>query len=303
MKKFLPIIFIAALALFTSCKETWLLYDTDQKDKVYLLDTLQVHTASFALIPEDSILVRRTVHVLGSVKDYDRHFSIKAKTDLDSNTFVVASTSYPMVAGEIGKDYTVSDLCIPAGEVTGYLDIVLRRTDKMLDQYVKVAVELISNDEFDSFEADSSRNLAILTPEFEVYVTDGEPACPSWWRYANSATYPLGWSVYMGNFYPDKFRRMLDYLRDCETTAPTFYNYVVDTYGENLEDAPTNFMRQTYSSQWAKYVFIPLYEYYLAYYAENPDDENYEQIGDAYVNINKQVGWGDPTSGTYGFLN
>ena len=303
MKKYIVFIFMAAVALLTSCQKTWLMYDTDNKDKVYFLDTLQVHTASFALIPENTILVRRTVRVLGTVKDYDRHFKVEALTDLDSNTFTVASQTYPLEAGVIGQDYEVSDLVIPAGKVSGNMDIVLKRTEKMLDKYVKVAVKLVPNDDFDTFEADSSAVRGIITPEFEVYVTDGEPACPTWWRYANNAKYSLGWTVYCGNFFPDKFRRMLDLIRDCETTAPVFYIYVVDTYGENLEDAPINFMRQTYSSQWAKYVFIPLYEYYKAYFEAHPDDPNYELIGTSTVNINNQIGWGDPATGTYGFLN
>ncbi len=63
------------------------------------------------------------------------------------------------------------------------------------------------------------------------------------------------------------------------------------------------FWRQTYMSAWAGSVFCPLYEYYEKYYAEHPDDPNFEVMGSDKVNINNRVGWGDPRSGRYGFLN
>lgn len=56
-------------------------------------------------------------------------------------------------------------------------------------------------------------------------------------------------------------------------------------------------------ASWAKYVAMPLYDYYKEWYAAHPDDPNYENMGDSFVNITRQEGWGDPLSGTYGFLN
>ena len=43
--------------------------------------------------------------------------------------------------------------------------------------------------------------------------------------------------------------------------------------------------------------------YYKKYYSEHPDDPDYEEMGDSNVNINLRMGWGNPMSGTYGFMN
>ena len=291
----------AAMAL-VSCKDTWLMYDTTQKDHIYFQEASQVHTASFALVAEDTMTVSTTVWLMGKVTDTDRRFSVSC-IDSCEDKITVGYNDYPVSVATPGTDFTLGELVIPAGETSGRLDITLNRTKAMLDRYVKIGIRLSENENFAPFEADSAKTLAVLSPEFDIYVTDGEPACPSWWKYNNQSTYPLGWTVYLGNFYPAKFRRMLEYFRATEETAPTFYEYIVDVYGVNLEDAPVNFMRTTYASQWAKYVFIPLYNYYVEWYDSHPDDPDYEKMGEANVNINRHIGWADPMSGTYGFLN
>ena len=61
------------------------------------------------------------------------------------------------------------------------------------------------------------------------------------------------------------------------------------------------FWRKRYASAWARYVFIPLYEYYAAWYAAHPDDPDVEPVGT--VNQNARIGWSSPTDPYYGFFN
>lgn len=299
-RRSIPFVLAAAATLLCSCEGTYLMYDLSQKDHIYFKEAVQTHTASFALISDDDILIRDTVFVMGDTSALDRHYVLSVVDSCESS-LTSGGQSFEVVPGVLGEDFSVGELVIPSGEVYGILELTLHRTSRMLNRYVKVGVKLEENENFAPFEADSTHLSGILSPDFYIYATDGEPACPSWWRY--NAQFPLGWSVYIGDFYPDKFRRLLDYFHATEETNPTFYNYVVDVYGVNLEDAPVTFMRQAYSSSWAKYVFIPLYNYYVDWYAAHPDDPHFEKLGDGYVNINGMLGWGNPESGTYGFLN
>ena len=61
--KTIPI--LAALALLSSCKGTWLMYDTEQTPVVYFMENLQTHSYSFSLIPENDITVSQEVFTMG----------------------------------------------------------------------------------------------------------------------------------------------------------------------------------------------------------------------------------------------
>ena len=139
-------------------------------------------------------------------------------------------------------------------------------------------------------------------------MNDGEPACPFWWIDGKNS---IGWHYDLGRYYPEKFRRMLKLMHDTKDTNPIFYEYCVSHCGYNLDAEPDKalnnnmvvFWRQAYSSAWAKYVFIPMFEHYKQYYSEHPDDPNFELMGSEYVNRKAQIGWGNPHSGKYGFFN
>ena len=314
-KPFLPVLLLTAV--LSGCNGTWVMYDTDQKDHIYFADgkdehgatiaaeqdVSKTHTASFSLIVEDDIDMTARVRVMGQPSDRDRAFSVTFTQAASGETFSTGTAEYPVVSGVEGEDFSVSDLVIPAGQTVGTMHITLHRTAKMLDAYVRVGVRLAENTDFVPVTEDKTTSQVTQSPEYVVYVNDGVPSCPGWWRYANNAKYPLGWSCYMGNFFPEKFRRMLTLFKETEQTAPTFYEDMVAAYGENLENATINFFRSKYPNAWAKYVFMPLYNYYKAYFAEHPDDPNYELIGTETVVINSFIGWGDPMDGTYGFFN
>lgn len=306
MKKILSITAIAFM--LASCNGTWLMYDTNQVPEIYFEEALQTHSSSFALIPEDTVVVYNSVFVMGMPADHDRTFTIEYIPAADTATFTTGNVSYPVKTARPGIDFSIEDLYIPAGAVQSTMKINIYRTAEMSEGcYMRIGFRLTENDNFKPCATDSSSTQRIMTPEYYYYVTDGEPSCPTWWRNGNSTP---GWNFNWGKFYPDKYRRLLEYYHTTKETCPPFYNYCVEHYGYNLDAEPSSennkmntFWRQAYMAAWAKYVAMPLYEYYLKYYSEHPDDPNYEMMGDSNVNIKLQIGWGNPMSGTYGFMN
>ena len=305
---------LSALVLLPSCKGTWLMYDTEQKDHLYFQEAKQVHTTSFALIPEDEIVFSTTVYLMGVPSDEDRTYSVAYVPVEKGDTISTGNITYPIVDAVQGEDFTLGSLILPAGETKTTLDIHIHRTAKMLDScFVRIGLKIAETDDFVPCAADSTRKLAIMSPDFYVYVNDGEPACPTWWRASNG---PLGWHWDFGKFYPAKYRLFLKYFHETEETNPVFFNYCVDAYGYYLDDPNpayvtsgttatlmNTFWRKAYSSAWAKYVFVPLYNYYKEYYEAHPDDPNAEPMGPGTVNQGAMSGWSDPMDPVYGFFN
>lgn len=291
----------AVLSLgLTSCKETWLMYDLDQKDKLYFEEKAQVHTYSFALLDSDELTVSTTVKVMGNISDRDRTFEVEPIDVKEGETFMDST----MVSAVEGEDYELGALVIPAGATEGALNITLKRTAKMLESYVRVGLRLKADDNFDVAATDSTASSAILGHDYYCYVNDGEPACPTWWFNSKGN---VGWNVYWGKYSPMKFRKLLALLKETELTSPVFYQYCVDSFGEYLDAEPSDknnsmnnfWISCSYQSAWTKYVRIPLYDYFVEYYKEHPDDPYFEQMGDEYVNMKSYTGWGNPHSGTY----
>lgn len=300
---------MAALAFFTSCKDTWLMYDTSQKDHITFTEASKINTASFALLSENDIRVKATVFLMGQPASRDRKFVLETVGAAEKDSIKIGKIKYPVISARPGIDYSIGDLVLPAGEVKADFDIVLHRQPEMLgDHYVRVGLKLVENNEFKPLATDSTKKDAIISPYYYIYVTDGEPACPFWWKNGNA---PAGWHYDLGNYYPGKFRRMLSYMHATKETNPVFYEYCVTHCGYYLDAEPDKelnnnmnvFWRQAFSSAWAKYVFIPMYNYYKQYYEEHPDDPNYEKMGTEHVNIKASLGWGDPLYGKYGFFN
>lgn len=301
--------FISVLLLLTSCNGTWIMYDTDQKDHIYFQDRQQVLIKSFALLADDEIGVEAPVYIMGTVSDQDRRFKLECVPSDEGDTIAFGGVTYPVVSAREGVDFEVGDCVIPAGATSTKVSVKLKRQPEMKDgAYVRVHLRLVPFENFEPLPADSTSSQSIMTPDFQVYVNDGDPACPSWWK-PDTKSEP-GWDYDLGNFYPDKFRKLLDLFHKTSETNPVFYEYCVAHYGENLDAEPSSdnnkmnrFWRKNYMSAWASLVFCPLYEYYEKYYAEHPDDPHFEVMGTDKVNKNNRVGWGDPRSGTYGFLD
>lgn len=308
---------LTALALTvlcaTACNGTWLMYDLDQQDHIYFLDSKQTRISSFALIPEDEILISTTVYLMGMPSDQPRSFSVEYLPAEAGEAQETGGVSYPVVTARPDIDFTVGECIMPAGAVQAPLEITLHRQPEMLDgKLYKVALRLHDDSNFLAAAPDSTREREIVTPDFCIYVTDGEPACPSWWRASGG---PIGWHWDLGRFYPDKYRRFLDYFHQTAETNPTFFEYCTDAYGylldtpnpdvqaQSANDIMNTFWRKAYSSAWAKYVFVPLYNYYKEWYAQHPDDPNAEPMGPGTINQGNMSGWSDPMDPGYGFFN
>lgn len=299
---------IVCLPFLASCDGTWVMYDNAQKDHLYFQDRIQTIMKSFALLSQDEIDVAANVYVMGNVSDVDRPFKVESVDTPAGTVLTFGGVEYPVISAREGVDFEVEDCVIPAGEVSTTINVRLKRQPEMKGgSYVRVHLRLVPYGNFEPLPADTI-NTTVMSPEFQLYVNDGDPACPTWWRPASSK--PAGWDYDLGNFYPSKFRKLLEFYHKTAETNPTFYEYCVAHYGENLDAEPnadnfkmTRFWRQTYMAAWASEVFCPLFEYYEQYYKDHPDDPNFEPMGTESVNINALIGWGDPRSGRYGFLN
>ncbi|MCR5519345.1 MAG: DUF4843 domain-containing protein [Bacteroidales bacterium] len=295
---------VCALCL-AGCKGTWLMYDSDQTPLLYFLGANAVHTESFSLMVEDEIHLVDSVRVLGGPAKEDRPYEIEILHVAPGETFSAGNETRPLVSGQEGEDFVLGDLVIPAGKVAAPLSITLKRSAKMQDNTVCVYFRIKENAQFrpcapDSLDSSGRVRANIFTPYYRVYVSDGEPSCPSWWKW-NGDAYPLGWHPYLGIYYPDKYRRMLQYLKESEEKSPIFYATYTGNWGEHLENAPLMFWNKCFTSAWARFVAVPLYDYYWEYYQQHPDDPHKEEM--TYANIPACVGWGNPSEGTYGILN
>ncbi|MFI3266835.1 MAG: DUF4843 domain-containing protein [Rikenellaceae bacterium] len=284
---------LAVAALFCSCDDTWLMYDTDQKSHLYFIDKSGTSQFSFALLQDQQSEYNMTVKLMGMPSDQDRTFDISYIDAEAGETLMSGSTEYPVVTAVEGEDFIMNDLVIPAGEVEVVIPITINRTDKMMDSFVKLQFEIVENDEFIPLAADSSESKEILTPMFTLYINDGEPSCPYWWD-ASTTTYDLfGWTMYGGRFYPEKYLMFLELYWAIEEVNPVFYEYCEALYGRNLdnEGITNSFFSVSDGAVWATYVLIPLRDYYVEYYENNPDDPDIEVFASSGTSGSY---WGDP---------
>jgi len=312
-----------AFLILAGCQGTWVMYDTTQPNHIYFMEAKQTHMVSFSLIPEDELVLSASVFLMGMPADHDRECKIQFLTAAEGEILETGGIQYAVQTARPGIDYQADAVIIPAGQTSGTLRLTIRRTPEMLadHQLLKVGIRLSDNENFLAVAPDSSKTSAILTPYFYAYVSDGEPACPSWWR--NTSNGVLGWHFNLGQFYPGKYRRMLQLFHDTETSNPGFFQWASAAYGYNLDepnlayyavtstspasdedrktDMMNTFWRKRYASAWARYVFMPLYNYYKEKYEKNPTDPEWERMGT--VNQNTRQGWADPYDSSFGFFN
>lgn len=290
------LLLLGAGASLTSCKDTWLTYDTSQRDKLYFpienmkdLNQYISTDVSFALLDESVGELRKTVPVavMGMVADHDRTFAVRAIHDTTSY-FTSGGIQRELVDAAAGEDYTLGTLVIPAGAVKGEFEVIVKRTPKLLDKTASLVLQISENDEFEGLP----RNV------YRILISDGEPACPLWWRYdANTE-----WYQYLGIFTSAKYRKLLEFYHGIGDTNPALYKTMIQQYGENIdkEEYTTSsgtpaamtmgFMVRSNNPQklaWVRYVLCPMFDYYSTHY---PDAEVYT---DKAVNVTTK-GWRNP---------
>lgn len=258
------------------CKGTWIMYDQEQKDHLYF-EVTSATNVSFSLTDAKTMTQTVPVKMMGMPRDHERVISLKwlnpEKAETEDGTDIVKAVE--------GTDFTVSDLVIPAGEVCGNIVFTINRTEGMKTAIHDIRFSIAENDDFLPLKADSTRISKILTPVFDIKVSDGEPLCPDWWDATTGSSEDLrGWTMYTGKYYPAKFRKMLEFYHEMKAKNPIFYEDCLNKYGENLDKKGINkvFISQENPAAWASYVLIPLCEYYKTWYSEHPDDPNVETI-------------------------
>lgn len=285
----------AALLLLAlgSCDDTWIMYDTSQRDHLYF-EVETTPNVSFSLLSDTEIDYTIPIRIMGMPVDRDRTFSLEFIDALPDEKLDLYGQEVPVVTGRPGTDYTVGELLLPAGAVEGKVNLTLHRQEVMKQKYVSIHFRIAETDEFLPLPADSTDIRHMLLPEYRLFVSDGDPLCPDWWDASNAKDDLFGWMMYTGRYYPDKFRRLLDLFWETETTSPVFYQTCVEKYGRNLdkEGIKSGFFISENPAAWATYVLIPLYQYYKQYYAEHPDDPNAEVFA---ASGSSGTYWKDPT--------
>lgn len=292
MNKFLKLSAIAILGVaFSACNGTWLRYDVNAPDRVYFKVAGSTNVHSFALVSEDEMEVSYPVYILGTPKNEDREVPAIQLFSDGEQTVVVGNDTIPVMDAVEGTDFQMGKVIIPAGKVQGEVHFTLKRNAGMNGVYRKVCLLLQEDQNFLRMDSDSTNLKSIVTAELVFYVTDGEPACPEWWKTASGGV-DYEWGMYYGNYFPAKFRKMLEYYHSIGDKNPLLYDEMLAKYGENIdkEGLPRSFMSSQDQSVWATYVLIPLHAYYMEYYKEHPENaEKFANAGDLTSRT-----WGDP---------
>ena len=292
------LIVLSAAGGFLSCSDTWLMYDTSQKNKLYFkyenystLDQYVSTDLSFALLDSTTTELKHriTVTLIGSPADHDRTFEVKAIHDTTTN-YTTGGVTRELVDAVENEDYTIDRLTVPAKAITGEIEVTLKRSAKLLTQTASLVLQIVENEDFQGVP----RNV------YRILISDGTAACPYWWYY--SATQQ--WYQYTGEFRQDKYRKLLELYHSIADTNPTLYAEMVKQYGENIDNdyytglngqqlrMSMGFMvnrQNPHKMAWLRYVLCPLYEYYKTNY---PDLEYYTT---GSVNVTTG-GWRDPAN-------
>ena len=289
MKTFGAFLFLLTLSGMWACKDTWVMYDTDQKNRLYFYhknlpidSTILVNEVSFAFVTDETLNHRIEIRLMGLPADYDRQFEIQVLHD-DTPQLDYGDVIRDVVDGVEGEDFEVLSTVVPAGSVVGYIDLKINRTAKMLDKAVSIPIVVKETDEF----------MAQPNNMCKVIVTDGEPACPDWWKVEWQGVV-YNWYMYLGDYSAAKYRKLLELYHGIEDTNPVLFEDLVNTYGlyfDNEEAELTlGFFNKRTPTVWAKYVLIPLYEYWKENY---PDAERGPGYTDKSVNA-LTGGWRNP---------
>lgn len=228
---------VAAVVAFTACtEEDYKVYDANQKDSVFFeyinekneVDSMVSYSYNYDIATIHTIEL--PVTLMGVPKDYDRDISIAVNPD--STTMVE------------GTHYTLSDLIIPAGEVSGIIKINLYRDrdPEILEKEFRLRISVAENDDL----------RPVGDNAFTVIYSDIRPTLrPGWWlTYGAIPEY----SFENAQLFFDYFHRL------APKANLTFYNEMVNSYGMYFDKAPSIRGPFTmYDAFLRNYVFIPLY--------------------------------------------
>lgn len=286
------LILTLAVLLLCACKGSFVMYDTAQRDRPYFIMPGTRNVASFALLSQDSFTYKIPLYLLGTPKSSDRQVRLEFIDAADTEEIVVGDRHYPVLTARPDVDFVLHGSRVSSGRVQDTIRITLRRSPDISGIYMKLHFRVVEDENFLPMDRDTTNASRIISPEFVLYITDGDPACPEWWK-TESKGVDYEWGAYYGRFKPDKYRKMLEYFHGIGEKNPLLYEELVAKYGENIdkEGLERNFMSKQDQAVWASYVLIPLHEYYIQYYLEHPkeQDETFGETGDLTTYT-----WGNP---------
>lgn len=273
-KNILTIIFslISFILLLSSCEGTWIMYDTSQKDHLYMENLPSAPVVSFALVADQELTHDVKVKMMGMPVEQDRQFTVEY-LEPSASAYLSGETSVEIYKAQAGTDFEAPSFVIPAGAVETTLSFKLKRTESVKTKFASIRFRIVENDEFLPMAQDSTDIDAIVSSEYEVLFNDGDPVCPAWWDSSSGSTDLFGWNMNVGKFYVAKYRKFLELYHEIETSNPAIFEQLVEKYGYNLDkpDIETVFFQKTDPAIWATYVLIPLYNYFKDLYAQNPE--------------------------------
>lgn len=272
--KILPqALIVVLMLLINSCKGTWIMYDTSQKDRLYFETAVNPKVLSFALLNDETMQYSVPIKMMGMPVDQDREFQVEFVDMPAGATLQVDDAEIPIFTAKEGDDFEVSSIVLPAGAIQTKLNFTLKRTEILKEKLAGIKLRIVETDEFMPMAQDSTDIDAIVSQEVTFYFNDADPVCPYWWGTSESA---MGYQMYVGNFYVEKYRYMLDLFHDIEGKNAAIYEMMLGKYGYNIdvEGLRHSFWSVQDQAVWATYVLIPTYLYFKAFYEENPDHPN-----------------------------
>ena len=116
---------ISFMMLLSSCEGTWIMYDTTQKDHLYIETQLSAPAVSFALVSDQELTHNVKVKMMGMPVDQDRTFSVEFLEPSVASVMTGEQTveTYKAVSG---TDYVAPSVVMPAGAVETTLSFTLK---------------------------------------------------------------------------------------------------------------------------------------------------------------------------------
>lgn len=248
LKAILGFFALSTLILNNSCKETdYMTFDEDYSGIYFLKDSMHY---SFGITPIEKRIHTHLVplQILGKPASADREFNVII-LDATGNKEALEGVQFQLPE----KMYVLAD------SINAYLPIEILRDGLAGDDntgYTKyeLRLQLVENNEF----------VPTLSPaDQQVVVTfDNAVERPEWYNTDGEKTWII---TRFGEWHPVKLIKFVEYFHtNLKENAPSTYNKMVETYGENLEHIPYGWPSD-FSYTVIKYIMNPMYEYFLAH--------------------------------------
>lgn len=230
---------LVAGMLTASCNnEDYPVYDTDQKDAVYIAyegdqaETDSIHYEyGFRLLTQ--VTLKIPVKLMGMPTDRERAFDVKVVKEQTTMT------------KDVHYSIDESKLKLAANQLESAFEITLYRDKdpKLTDTTYVISLELQETEDLKAVQGISS---------FQITYSDKRPSTPVWWR---------DWTLGKYNFEVAQW--FFHYFYLTEEINPAIFNELITRYGDYFVEAgPRQGPLDMYGNFFAKYVLTPLYEQY-----------------------------------------